>query len=40
MRLVLNYSVKDMQNDVRQKIHIYIISIELTSVGLTHAHPN
>ena len=37
--IALNYSVKNIRNDVRQKIIIYIrkIAIELTSVGLTHA---
>ena len=34
--IALNYSVKDIRNDVRQ---IYI-AIETTSVGLTHARPN
>ena len=43
--IALNYSVKHIQNDVRQKIvHIYIyiwkIAIQHTSVGLAHACPN
>ena len=33
--IALNYNVKDIRNDVRQKI-----AIEHTSVGLTHACPN
>ena len=40
--IVLNYSVKDIRNDVCQIIYIYIwrIAIEQTSVGLAHGHPN
>ena len=39
---VLNYSVKNVRNDVWQKTMIYIwkIAIELSSVGLAHAWPN
>ena len=42
--IVLNYSLKGIRNDVRQKIimiiHISKIAIEHTSVGLAHARPN
>ena len=36
----LNYSVKNIQNDVQQKIIIWKIAREHTSVGLAHARPN
>ena len=38
----LNYRVKNIRNNVCQIIYIYIykITIQLTSVGLAHAHPN
>ena len=42
--ITLNYSVKNIWDDVQQKIIIYIyiwkIAIEHISVGLAHAHPN
>ena len=37
LTVTLNYSVQNIRNDVRQ---IYVHTIELTSVGLAHAHPN
>ena len=38
--IALNYSVKNIWNDVRQIIYIWKITIQLTSVGLAHTHPN
>ena len=38
--IALNYSVKNIRNDVRQIIIIWKIAIQLTSVGLAHARPN
>ena len=41
--ITLNYSVKDVWNDVQQIIYnknIWKIAIEHTSVGLAHACPN
>ena len=38
--VALNYSIKNIRNDIRQIIIIIILySIELTSVGLAHARP-
>ena len=46
MRVVamrLNYSIKNIRNDVQCTKHIHIqrkSAVQLTSVGLPHAHPN
>ena len=38
--ITLNYSVKNIQNDIHQILYVGKIVIQLTSVGLAHAHPN
>ena len=38
MASMLNYSINNIQNDVRQIILYENISIQLTSVGLAHTH--
>ena len=38
--IALNYSVKNIWNDVQHMIHTEKSAIQLTSVGLAHARPN